>query len=1207
MGMDLSRFTLEDLHRASGELRSLAATAPSSRAVAERVVSYLFRELRDSFDGAPACPLVRLFRVVPCSSVAAELDELAIGDADREAVRSGQAQKCLVLEASRGIRPEWNDPTKSASHRIIVLSSVDALLRLPMVSALLSQLEVPVSVVFGPPVPTPDVERLCNVFHVENAPDNPLVPDQDSFVRPFGVRSVLGFGGLLPAGEAFATLLFSSVPISRETAGLFRMLAPSVRSALVAGQGAPTTVRIVIISNTYDLVDRTLRRGGIEPVSRLVRSPAELVDALEHRWDMVLAESIAGLGVRSAMTLVQKHAPGTPFIVVATPASEGAALELMKEGAHDYVTTDRLAKLTPMITRELAAADARARSERASRRLVVALSIADVLARHDSLRSATTDLLRSIGGGLGWEIANFWSVDIATLTCGASWQLEPRRFPDFERLTFDLVLPKGRGLPGRVWASGEPAWVTDLSNDANSPRAAVAAREGVHSGFAFPVKSNGEVLGVFECLGGAVRPPDGELLATMATIGAQIGDFVRRTQALSRLQTSEARGAAIITSALDGIITIDAEGRVLDVNQAAEEMFGYGRQEAIGNEMAALIIPERLRDSHRRGIARFLASGVAPIVGKRVEMPGLRKDGSEFFAELTVMRVPTSGPAVFTGFVRDITERKRAEEVMESRRLLEEAQAAAHVGSWGSAFDERDRMHWSAETYRIFGLAESETVTFETFLALVHPDDRSAVRQARQTSVLRGEPFDVVHRTIRPDGVVRVVHERATWAPGETGRRMLGTVQDITERRRVEERDSMLTAASVEMTGVVEYPQILEIVARSAIPLLADGCVVSVAEDRMSRGPRFVSHAIADLEPRARQLLAEDAVHLPVLLEMLRSGRPRVFPPLDAEDASEPLPPVFQFELGANSFISVPLRARQRIIGAITLVRISNQSHYDELDLATAQDFACRAGLSIETARLYHHAQEAARVRGEFVSIAAHELKTPITPLKMQTQSLLRELGPIADRIDVKNLSERLAMIERATGRLESLVDSLLDVSELTVGEFTPVLTSVDLSVLAHEVADRSVRDLEAAGCSLTLVAPAPVVGEWDRARMARVVSNMISNAAKYGSGHGIEMTVRKHHSSARLSVRDHGMGIPRSEQARLFELFERGVPVQQYGGFGLGLWIAKQVIEAHGGHIFLWSRPHEGSEFTIELPLRPSAVRRGAAEVPSSERRPWI
>src|SRR5262249_19123555 len=265
---------------------------------------------------------------------------------------------------------------------------------------------------------------------------------------------------------------------------------------------------------------------------------------------------------------------------------------------------------------------------------------------------------------------------------------------------------------------------------------------------------------------------------------------------------------AVIASALDCIVSMDAEGRVVDFNPAAEQTFGYLRAEAIGKEIATLIIPARWRDAPRSGLARLLASGAGPILSKRLALPALRKDGSEFPVELTVLHVPSANAVLFTGFLRDITERKRTEEALESRRLLEQAQAAAHVGSWVSGFGERDRMHWSRETYRIFGLPESETVTFETFLSLVHHEDRPAVRRARETSVARGEPFDIVHRATRPDGSVRVIHERGTWAPDGAGRRMVGTAQDITERRRIEERDRMLAHASVQMTVVIDYPEV---------------------------------------------------------------------------------------------------------------------------------------------------------------------------------------------------------------------------------------------------------------------------------------------------------------------------------------------------------------------------------------------------------------
>src|SRR5262249_5108810 len=202
--MDLRHFTLEDMHRCSAALRAAGASASSSHEAAARIVSYLFEELRDPDDGTPECPLVRLFRVVTHSTAIEELHAAAPGG--RESSPSEREQRYLVLEASRGVRPEWNDPARSVAHRLIPLSSPGAVARLPMVSGLLSQLEVPPAAVYGPPLVMPEVDRLYSVFHVEDVLGNPLVPDQDGFVRPYGVRSVLGFGGLLPGDEVFATL-----------------------------------------------------------------------------------------------------------------------------------------------------------------------------------------------------------------------------------------------------------------------------------------------------------------------------------------------------------------------------------------------------------------------------------------------------------------------------------------------------------------------------------------------------------------------------------------------------------------------------------------------------------------------------------------------------------------------------------------------------------------------------------------------------------------------------------------------------------------------------------------------------------------------------------------------------------------------------------------------------------------------------------------
>src|SRR5262249_24835498 len=155
--VDLRSFAVEDMHRCATAMRAIGASGPSLREAAEQVVSYLFEELREPGGAGPDCPLVRLFRVVPCNRLSEELEGRAPRAGDLEGLRSA-AHKCLVLQASRGVRPEWNDPSQSVNHRVIPLSSPKAVSRLPMISALLSQLEVPATTLFGPPGVGPDAD-----------------------------------------------------------------------------------------------------------------------------------------------------------------------------------------------------------------------------------------------------------------------------------------------------------------------------------------------------------------------------------------------------------------------------------------------------------------------------------------------------------------------------------------------------------------------------------------------------------------------------------------------------------------------------------------------------------------------------------------------------------------------------------------------------------------------------------------------------------------------------------------------------------------------------------------------------------------------------------------------------------------------------------------------------------------------------------------
>ncbi len=275
--------------------------------------------------------------------------------------------------------------------------------------------------------------------------------------------------------------------------------------------------------------------------------------------------------------------------------------------------------------------------------------------------------------------------------------------------------------------------------------------------------------------------------------------------------------------------------------------------------------------------------------------------------------------------------------------------------------------------------------------------------------------------------------------------------------------------------------------------------------------------------------------------------------------------------------------------------------------LAIVTDITSQKLAELAESRLVRELEQSLRTRDDFLSIAAHELKTPLTPLRLQVTSLMQsaeESQPMAP----DQLLRRLGAIDRVVVRLEELIDRLLEISRIQAGAITLELEDVDLVTVASEIAERLRREAEQAGSSLSVEAAGPVVGRWDRARLEHVFSSLLSNAIKFGTGKPIEVTVTSVDGAARVDVRDHGIGIDAAEQERIFDRFERAAPLRHYGGFGLGLWTARRIVEAHDGHITVSSRPGHGSVFTVELPLQPLPESIGPfaprAREPTDERR---
>jgi PAS domain S-box-containing protein len=274
------------------------------------------------------------------------------------------------------------------------------------------------------------------------------------------------------------------------------------------------------------------------------------------------------------------------------------------------------------------------------------------------------------------------------------------------------------------------------------------------------------------------------------------------------LKRSEVRKAAIVDSALDCIVTIDHEGCITEFNPPAEHTFGYRRDEVLGKHLADVIIPPSLREKHRQGFARYLATGEARVLGKRIEMTAVRADGSEFPVELAITRIPLEEPPSFTGYLRDITERKRAEqELRRSEAFLAEAQHLSRIGSFSWRVP-TDEITWSEQLYRIFQIDRDAQVTFELIGTRIHPEDLSVFREHIERSRRDRSDVQLEFRLQMPDGAVKYVHV-AAHIRGDNGQlEYIGAVQDVTERRFSEEalskaRSELSRVARVTSLGVL--------------------------------------------------------------------------------------------------------------------------------------------------------------------------------------------------------------------------------------------------------------------------------------------------------------------------------------------------------------------------------------------------------------------
>jgi signal transduction histidine kinase len=376
----------------------------------------------------------------------------------------------------------------------------------------------------------------------------------------------------------------------------------------------------------------------------------------------------------------------------------------------------------------------------------------------------------------------------------------------------------------------------------------------------------------------------------------------------------------------------------------------------------------------------------------------------------------------------------------------------------------------------------------------------------------------------------------------------------------------------------LDFELTLRNVAELAVPTLADACTVDILLE--TGDVRRVAATKGELN---RAWYA--AVESHPLLATLRSGQSSLYRDLDELDTSLDQDALTALRaLGIHSLLLVPLEARGRVLGAITCFGLATRAVYSPIEQALAEELGRRCGLAIDNARLHAEAQRATHLRDEFLSVAAHELKTPMTTLRGYAQLLGRSLGE--GQLPPLGLLQRgIDAIDWQSEKLVKLTEQLLDVSRIEAGKLQLRQQPADLVEVVRGIV-QSVQGTTQKH-TLTLTAPETCLATVDAMRLEQVVANLVGNAVKYSpNGGAIEITLgTPDPTRIELVVQDWGLGIPADRRENLFDRFYQAHGEGNFGGLGLGLYVSRQIVELHGGTIEADFPDSGGSRFVVSLP----------------------
>jgi PAS domain S-box-containing protein len=627
-----------------------------------------------------------------------------------------------------------------------------------------------------------------------------------------------------------------------------------------------------------------------------------------------------------------------------------------------------------------------------------------------------------------------------------------------------------------------------------------------------------------------------ELSATNELLHAEISE---REQTEQDLRENQQKLAGILDNADEAIITIDEQQQIQLFNQGAERIFGYQAQEIMGQPLD-ILLPKTFRQVHRHHIHLFaqLTKNSRKMAERNTNVYGRRKDGHEFPAEASVAKLQTNSGMLFTVMLKDISERQQTlEKLQTSQALLAKAEKIAKIGSW--EYDhETNQKSWSEELFHILGFAQQYPVlpSCAEILARIHSEDLLLVKKTLRAGHVQGQSWELNYRLLLPDGTIKYIESRGEPTVNSEGKvlKVLETIMDISDRIEAEK--------SLQRS-------------EEQLKLITDALPVLIAYIDHEQRYIYNNRTYETWYGKSRSSLQGKAIK-----------------ELVGEKNYQKMLPYIKTALGGKTvtFESQPIA--------------DNGSSY-WMNATYIPDFDSHGKIKGFFSMIEDITERKAveQMKSEFISIASHEMRTPLTSIHGVVKLLCAgRLGELSE-----SGAKMADMALRNSDRLVRLVNDILDLERMESGRDEISQQQCDSAELIRQAIDttRSLADeqkirLEADAQSLVFLG--------DRDRLVQTLSNLISNAIKFSPAHSsICISSKLKQQNVLFSVQDRGRGIPKNKLENIFERFQQvdASDSRKKGGTGLGLAICRHIIEQHHGKIWVESVYGQGSTFYFQIP----------------------